>query len=256
MEKTNTFYKLSIQLNLNGFSFCISNKQKEISTVLDFFEPEPVISENTLLRLLKNYLETETKLQLDFSEVEVIYTHDLYCLVPTQIYDEDNKNAYFQYSLKILATDYIAEDKLYDSEITSLFIPYVNVNNYLIERYGEFEYKHSSALLVDYLLSQHKTISDKKVYLYFHNSHFDVVVVGGGKLHLCNSFKYFAPADVGYYTLFVIEQLQLSPQTVEVEIMNTCDESIFDLLYVYIKNVVKSTAPNRDVLIPYLALQA
>lgn len=256
MEKTNTFYKLSIQLNLNGFSFCISNKQKEIIAVLDFFESEPVISENTLLRLLKNYLETETKLQLDFSEVEVIYTHDLYCLVPTKIYNADNKIAYFQYSLKVLATDYIAEDELSDGEIISLFIPYINVNNYLIEHFGEFEYKHSSALLLDYLLPQNKTISDKKVYLYFHTSHFDVIVIGSGKLYLFNTFKYFNPGDAAYYTLFVMEQLQLSPQTVEVEIVNKCDKSIFDILYVYIKNVVKSTATYRDVLIPHITLQA
>ncbi len=252
-EIKNTTYKLSIQLNLNGFSFCIANSEGQIIVTENNFEAGVLLTEQELNIKLKNAFETKPELQAQFAIIEVVYTNELYCFIPKDYYDSNKKSLYFKYSIKTLITDYISEDELKSVPIVNLFIPYVNINNYLIERFEEFNYRHSSLLLVDYLLQKEALASEKKMYIYFHASNFNVVVTKGKQLLLCNTFNYQTSEDVLYYILFVMEQLTLSSDSTFVELLNSCSDEVFDLLHTYIRNIEKSTS-KTDVLIHRLAL--
>lgn len=250
----NTTYKLSIQLNLNGFSFCITNAEGQIIVVEDAFEAQELLSEQVLYEKLKKAFDTKPELQAQFETVEVVYAHELYCFVPEAYYDSTNKSLYFKYTLKTLVTDYISEDVIKNGAIINLFIPYVNINNYLLERFKEFNFRHTSSLLLDYVFKKEALETQEKVYIHFQNSHFEVIVVKGNQLLLFNTFANQAPSDVLYYILFVLEQLELSPESVAVQLLNNCNNEVFELLYGYIRNIEKSSASNADVLIHNLAL--
>ena len=250
----NTTYKLSIQLNLNGFSFCIANSERQIIVEENCFELQQLSSEQVLFEKLKQAFDTKPELQAKFEIIEVIYAHELYCFVPKEIYDSTNKAAYFKYTLKTLATDYISEDTVAAVPIINLFIPYVNINNYLVERFNEFSYRHSSSLLLDYVLKKEALETQKKVYLYFQINHFDIIVLKGSKLELFNTFSHQASTDVLYYTLFVLEQLGLSPESTTVKILNDCKSEVFELLFTYIRNLEKSNTSQSAVLLHHLAL--
>ena len=250
----NTTYKLSIQLNLNGFSFCIANSENQIIVEEDCFESQQLLTEQTLFEKLKSTFETKPELQAKFEKIEVVYAHQLYCFVPKEIYDSNNKAVYFKYSIKTLATDYISEDAIAAAPIINLFIPYVNINNYLVERFEEFSFRHSSSLLLDYVFKKEVLETQKKVYLHFQINHFDVIVLQGNQLQLFNTFDYHAATDVLYYVLFVLEQLALSPDNVKVTLLNNCSKEVFELLYTYIRNLDKSNSAQSSVLLHNLAL--
>lgn len=250
----NTTYKLSIQLNLNGFSFCIANSERQIIIEENYFESQQLSSEQALLDKLKQAFNTKPELQAKFEAVEVIYAHELYCFVPKEIYDSTNKAVYFKYTLKTLATDHISEDTLPTAPIVNLFIPYMNINNYLVERFNEFSYRHSSTLLLDYVLKKETLETQQKVYLFFQLNHFDIIVLKGNQLQLFNTFNYHEATDVLYYSLFVLEQLGLSPENIAVKILNDCKNEVFDLLFTYIRNLEKSNTTQSAVLLHHLAL--
>jgi len=252
-ELKNTTYKLSIQLSLNGFSFCIANSSGQIIVTETNFSSENLLTEQELKQLLVNTFETKPELQAQFAHIEIIYTNDLYCFVPKEYYDETDKALYFKYSIKTLATDFISEDELKSAPIVNLFIPYVNINNYLVERFGEFNFQHSSGLLVNYLLQKEALETDPKIYVYFHSQHFDIIITKGKQLQLCNTYFNQSNEDVLYYLLFAMEQLELSPETVEIKILNKCSEELYELLYTYIRNLTKSTS-ETNTLIHLLAL--
>jgi len=48
--------------------------------------------------------------------------------------------------------------------------------------------------------------------------HFDLVILHEQKVMFCNSFSYKTPDDVLYYIMFVLEQMQLSPDGIELSI--------------------------------------
>jgi len=252
-ELKNTTYKLSIQLSLNGFSFCIANSMGEIITSEDTFSKEDLLTEQELKQQLVTTFETKPELQAQFAQIEIIYTNDLYCFVPKNLYDENQKELYFKYTLKTLATDFISGDELNSAPIINLFIPYININNYLVERFEEFNFQHSSGLIVNYLLQKEALETDFKIYLYFHSQHFDLIITKGNKLQLCNTYGNQSDEDILYYLLFVMEQLELSSESTEVHLLNFCTDSLYELLYTYIRNITKTNS-KVDTLIHRLAL--
>ena len=143
-----TTYSLSIQLGLNGFSFCVTTNEGEIISNFNETSGDHRYTEQELYNQIVNIFEKKPELQAQFNVVEVVYHNDLFALVPQELFDVNNKSVYLNYSVKTLATDYITHDSIKGTNIINAFIPYINVNNFLIDQLGEFSYQHSSALLI------------------------------------------------------------------------------------------------------------
>ena len=52
----------------------------------------------------------------------------------------------------MLENDYITYDEIKNSEIVNVYIPFVNINNFLFDIYGSFIFKHSSTVLIERLI--------------------------------------------------------------------------------------------------------
>ncbi len=250
----NTTYNLSIQLSLNGFSFCIVNSKNQIITSENNFSEHHLFSEQELCEHLTKAFKTKPELQAPFKDVSVIYTNELYTFVPKNLYDAKHKELYFKFSVKTLTTDLIYEDVLLLAPIVNLFIPFVNINNYLLDRFSQFNFQHHSSLLVDYILKEKKHNESEIVHLFFHAQHFDIIISKDSTLILCNTYKKESKEDVLYYLLFTLEQLNLSPNKTTVILLNAIPKAYFDLLYKYIRHLNKAPKITTH-LIHHLALQ-
>ena len=115
----------------------------------------------------------------------------------------------------------------------------MNINNYLFEVYGEFEYKHASTILLEHVLIQEKHSRDNTIYINVELFHFEMVVVKKGKLQLYNTFEYHTKEDFIYFILFTIEQLKLNPETVVVKLSGSIEktDALYQILYIYIRYV-------------------
>ena len=103
--------KLSIQFNLDGFSFSIYNiiSKKEVYFREYEFENSQVTPENLLLKI-KDIFNTDTQLQNDFSSVIVIHQNNLSVLVPNRYFNKKELASYLNFNIKKLTIDYIAFD--------------------------------------------------------------------------------------------------------------------------------------------------
>lgn len=253
-ELHKTTYSLSIQLGLNGFSFCIATTEGKIITKEHYSNEDDVFSEQELFTSVENAFQNKPELQAKFNHVEVIYHNDLFTLVPNELFDANNKSTYLNYSVKTLITDYIAHDHIENTDIVTVFIPYININNFLIDQLGEFNYQHTSRLLIKHALEQSNNELNKKVYTFVSNGIFEVIITRGSKLLLFNSFAYSSNEDMLYYLLFCMEQLSLSPNEIEVVLLSTIDNELYNLIYTYVRNVRKSDKDSQ-LLLHQLALK-
>jgi hypothetical protein len=57
-------------------------------------------------------------------------------------------------------TDFFAHDEISNYQINSVYIPYVNMNNFFIDQFGTFDYKHANSILITTLLDASKNIDD------------------------------------------------------------------------------------------------
>jgi hypothetical protein len=233
------YKKLSIQVALNGLSFCCFDTLN--NTISSFNEVRFDLFQKTTKTedLLANALIDFPELKNSYDEILVIHNNNLSTFVPESLFDENFIGSYLQYNTKVFETDFFAFDEIANCQMNTVYIPYVNINNFFIDQFGTFDYKHASTILVSKLLNGSKNNSEKKVFVHFHSGHFEIIVVQNQKLLLFNSFEYATPEDFLYYILFTAEQLGLNPEEFPLQFIGKIDieSEFFQLAFKYIRNI-------------------
>jgi hypothetical protein len=231
--------ELSIQVNLNGLSFCILNRSSNSIEYLNFLEFENKLGPFDLLNRLKTELSSNSVFSDEFDDVLVIHQNELATLVPQKLYDANYKADYLKFNSKILKTDFITHDKIAVNESVVVYVPYVNINNYIFDTFGEFVFKHSLTVFVDTVLQKHKSNQGPIVCINVNHHSIELIVLDGNDIQLINSFECHSLEDFIYYVLFVFEQLELDVETTPVKVSGRIDKAdkYFEVLYRYIRDV-------------------
>ena len=233
------YRKLSIQVSLNGLSFCCFDTLN--NTIISFNEVHfSTFNKATIIEdLFADAFNNHTELRASYDEVLIIHSNNLSTFVPEPLFDPNFLGSYLQYNTKVFKTDFFAFDEIPTYQINTVYIPYVNINNFFIDQFGTFDYKHASSILVATLLDASKNKEDKKMFVHMNTEHFEIIVVQNQKLLLFNSFDYKTPEDFLYYILFTAEQLNLNPEYFPLELIGniTIESDYFKIAYQYIRNV-------------------
>lgn len=231
---------LSIQLSLDGFSFCVLDKTYNLIQKLVY---HPFVSSASgpeeLLTRIQEIFEKEKLLQQQYGSVNVTHLNELSSLVPKTFFDESKLKDYIRYSSKTFDNDYIVFDEIENHDVINVYIPFVNVNNFLLERFGSFEYKHFSTVLISNLLNTYRYSEHPHLFIHLEKKRMFVVAISNNKLQLHNSFPFNTTEDFLYYLLFVAEQLGMDPETLELILSGTIDKDneLFEIAYSYVRKV-------------------
>jgi hypothetical protein len=240
---------LSIQFSLDGFSFCITNfTTKEIHHFTTYSFDNSVATPNELLDEIETLFKDNSKLlSQDFDKVVIIHQNNLSTLVPTPFFNENELKTYLDYNIKTLENDFIAFDSLEQIDTKNVYVPYVNINNFFFQHFGEFEYKHHSTVLIEKLISLSKNNKQKQFFVNVTNQSFDIVVVEDSKLLFYNSFTFSTKEDFIYYILFTAEQLNMNPEELLLFFSGDIEEAseIYHITYQYIRNVAFLNTNNK-----------
>ncbi|PWK17144.1 DUF3822 family protein [Xanthomarina spongicola] len=238
-KNISTHIDLSIQISLNGLSFCILNRDTNTITYLKHFKENKKLNPFDALDLLKHLFNTEIELQQDFANIHVIYINELATIVPKSLFNEDLLADYLKFNSKILKSDFIAFDSLEINDSVTVYVPYVNINNYIFETFGSFTYNHFSSILIEKILQIEKHAEDAKLYVHINKEHFELVVTDKGKLILYNTFDYSSKEDFIYYILFTLEQLKLNPEKIKLILLGDVDKDseLYTIAYKYIRHI-------------------
>ncbi|MEW2923049.1 DUF3822 family protein [Muricauda sp. ANG21] len=238
-EENNTFRKLSIQVGLNGLSFCVLDT---ISNKILAFEKVSFKTPSTpylMLKELKAILNQKSDIGSNFSEVVVIHKNNMFSLVPKPLFNVDELPNYLKFNAKIMANDLIAFDEIPNQEMVNVYVPYTNINNYIFDLFGEFEFKHSGTVLINKLLNQTRVSPEPICYVQVAEKEMEMMVVSEKKLTFYNQFEFKTKEDFLYYLLFSLEQLQMNPEKIQLKLFGKIEEGdpIYDLCYQYIKHI-------------------
>ena len=229
---------LSIQFSLDGFSFCISNQNKKPLHLTQYIFDKKLESPHELLKQIEQIFSSDKHLQMNFSEVTVIHQNSLNTIVPNDYFSENEIKNYLDYSIKTLSTDYVSFDDIQSINAKNVYIPYVNLNNFLFQNFGEFEYQHHTTVLLEKLIDYH---AQNSVELFCHVSKtaLDIICLDNGKLNLYNSFEYETKEDFIYYILFVMEQLKLDTEETPLTFIGDIHENsdIYRISFDYVRDV-------------------
>lgn len=233
------YRKLSIQVSITGMSFCCFDTLN--NTILSFKDIVFDTSDKsaTIETLFSEARNAHRELGETYDEIVVLHDNNLSTFVPTALFDEQFLGSYLQYNTKVFETDFFAFDTIPSCQMNTVYIPYVNINNFFVDEFGFFTYKHANTILVSKLLDYSKNVDSKKMFVNMGLEHFEIIIVQNQHLLLFNSFDYKKPEDLIYYILFTAEQLNMNPENFYLEFLGTISEedAYFKIAYKYIRNV-------------------
>ncbi len=233
------YYHLSIQVSLNGLSFCILDsigkkivraESQRFRTRLNPFEAE---------KELKSFIKAKGVTDYAFSDVVVVHRNDLFSLVPKVLFDPQELPNYLKYNAKILANDLLEYDEMPSFDLMNVYVPFVNINNTIYDFFGDFEFKHHGTVLIESLLGSTAGSNEPVCFAYVTPEELDLIVLQQKKLVFYNTFTYKTPEDFLYYILFAMEQLELDTAEAKLRVFGSIEEgdALFDLCQEYIQNV-------------------
>ncbi len=239
-------YRLSIQISLDGLSFLgtTPNGQVMLQHNLDF---EVRKNPQTLAETLHKQIEA---LALPFppSSVRVVLINDLYTLVPLALFDENSLLGYLDQNIQLLENDFATYDIIQNMEMACVYVPFVNINNMLLDHFEAFEYFHYSTVLIENLQKEAFHNEGIQWFANIQKRQLDLLVFQDNKLLLFNTFPFESPEDFLYYLLFVAEQCNIDPDRVPLHITGHLDkeDATFKITYQYVRDL-KFLNPKRKL---------
>ena len=243
---------LSIQLSLDGFSFCIYNGIAKNLVFFSVYEFEKkAVSPYKQLTCIEEIFKQDKMLGLNFKEVTVSHFNNLVTQVPFPFFDKNSLSSYLQNTIKVLDNDYITFDTIKNTDIVNVYIPFVNINNFLLDKYGSFIYRHSSTVLIEKLVHQYKNLEGDFCFVNVTGNSFEVVIIKNKKFELYNCYDFKTKEDFIYYILFTAEQLNLNPEEFELILLGDIEKesALYTLLYQYIRNIAFYAPTNFHIIL-------
>ncbi|WP_298535500.1 DUF3822 family protein [uncultured Algibacter sp.] len=234
-----TNLELSIQISLSGLSFCILQRDSNTITKLEHKSFHKNLNPLEVLDYLKNLFITEQDLNNEFQKVFVIHDNDLCAQVPKELFNEEHLADYLKFNSKILKSDFITYDSIEENNSINIYVPYININNFIYDKFGSFTFKHVSTILIESILKTEKNGNGLKVYVNVNKNHFEIIVIENGTLKLYNTSKYLSKEDFIYYILFTTEQLNLDPEAFDLIFLGDVEKgnALYNIAYKYIRNI-------------------
>lgn len=233
------YKNLALQISLTDVSYCIKDTLDNRIILADNISIENISNPHQIESSLTKIFNETPALQTAFDEITVLHNNNLLTFVPSVLFDENVLSSYLQYNTKVFESDFFTYDTVSNYEMNTVYIPYVNINNFLIDYFGSFNYRHSFSVLVKKVLDCSKNIDEPQLYIHVQKDNFQIVAVKNQKLLLFNTFEYKTEQDFIYYILFTAEQLQLNPETVQVKLIGNIntESDLYKIAFKYIRNV-------------------
>jgi hypothetical protein len=246
-------YFLSIQVSLDGFSFCsidpVTNKYLQFRHI----KTGP-IKDGELADKLNKIFEQTHLLNLPYKKVFVLFSSPCSTLVPAGIFKPEHALNWLSFCHKIPKGHTTLHTKMKLADAWNVFSVPQSVIQLFKRQFPEPLFFHQYSPMVETKLAVNRFGEGQNLVLInLQTDCFNIAVLEKNNLILCNSFKIKGDKDLLYFTLFVFEQLQLSPRTTEVLLTGWHPDfqSTTQSLTKYIKNIKLAGQPGSFQYCPY-----
>ncbi|MBP8849182.1 MAG: DUF3822 family protein [Breznakibacter sp.] len=238
-------YFLSIQITLDGFSFCTLDpiRNRFIQFYHQNWEDGNIVRTSLNTKCLDQFekiINSESLLDLPFKKIFLLYGASSFSLVPSVLFASGNLKELFKLThpfdenCQLLFTKVRLTDSYLLFPIESDWLTLLN------SRFEHLQISHTNAITLEALSLYNKVGKAKNnITLSFTSKGFDIFAFSDTSLLMANHFDYQSDADFLYFFLFVFEQLKFTVDDTEVHIIGLIkeDSSLILQLRQFVKKV-------------------
>jgi hypothetical protein len=190
--------------------------------------------------------------QRGWNAVRMAVTGRAFTLLPAPLFRAGDEQAALRLHHTLAPTETVRHTTHPGLELVNVFAADAGLADWLAATHGATGrlLHHTSALLAG-LVHQRGAAAPRRLYLNPGQQELTLVVLGQ-HLEYCNVFACTTAEDVVYYTILVMQELNLDPDQDEVTVWGELmpDSAVFSLLRTYVRNVRFGTRPS-DVQYSY-----
>jgi hypothetical protein len=240
-------YDLSVYVERDLFSFCFTRHDDNCLIGIESYKFS-VSDPNTSAysdarewcRELAILLESQDALKKHYHTLRIAVECNKSTLIPREIYSEETQTEFLKFNHQLEDFECCRHDYLPQVGAELVYgIPLCIIET-LQENFPESEISGIPARMIENLLKlSQETTGDGKLCANVRASWVDILCIEKGKLRYFNCFRYRTREDLAYYIIFVMEQLGLNPDTINLMLMGNIERESerFELLYKYIRNI-------------------
>ena len=215
--KQNKLIKVYLDLVLTPTFVYSQLKDYESGEILlrERLDYERLSDPNSLLPKIKKILQT---INIDFYNVvepKFVFDNNYYIFVPDSLYIKGKEKTFLKFNVGLESDDYITTDSIEKLSIYNIYLPYVNINNYLIEKFKKLEFYHYNTVLINKIVSVNNYDS---CHCFIENADLKILIIENGEIFYFNSFSYKTLDDILYYTLLVINDKSFKNKNIPINI--------------------------------------
>jgi len=230
-------YHLSIQVGLDGFSFCILDIHRRKHIV---FRHIPLIVGKLqfLSRKIETIFDQEEMLNATYKSVSVIWSTDKATLIPKEYSDPECITKIANLTNEISRNEDIRTDNIPGFNYQLVYCYPKDLIALLNRKYTDFQFCHKSLpLLATALDQQNEKINT--ILINFEKKYVRIIALKGLHIDLYNSFLFKNESDFLYFTLSICHNQQFDPERDEILIGGYVadDSSYIRQLKKYVSNV-------------------
>jgi hypothetical protein len=159
----------------------------------------------------------------NIEDVKLIQENDFYVLVPEELYSEKEKSTYLKYNTVINKDDFICCDDIDQLNLKNVFIPYVNINNYMVDKFKNINYYHFNSLLIKKAYSNRE--KDENFIVYVNEKKIKIIIFNEEGLLFFNSYSIDSNLDAIYYILLTLKEHELEIISTQINFIIDCENS-------------------------------
>lgn len=181
-----------------------------------------------------NYFQFSKK---NYNTVNINYFTPQFTLCPSQFFNESDKKTLLEFNCGNIENKIVLSDDV-SSDVKLIYSIPETLKSLFDQTFPNHRIKHSMCVLSQLMMNS-KDLSSEDVLLSIHESRIEFVVKNNHQLLIANQFSVKTEQDVLYYLLFLLEQYQLAPSSVNVCLIgnvNTTSE-VYIMLKKYIKYI-------------------
>lgn len=211
---TSQSYELSIQVNLNGLSFCLLDTIRNKYIALVHKSIDNYNSFNEYLDLLESTIENDELINQEYKKVKLLWLSNKNTLIPATLFSTENLKSYFEFNQVLDELDEIHFNELKYAQAYSVFTIPNQIATVFTRAFPRIKiFNQQSALIENALYSSHS--NEYKAFVNIEKDFFDLAITQKGNLKLYNNFPYQSENDILYYMMYSFEKLGIKAGKIE-----------------------------------------
>lgn len=237
-------YNLYLTAGPAGLRVGIADVRRNKFVVLEDYAPQTATSLAGQLQALAAHHDLVG--QPGWNSVRLAVQHRHFTLLPAPLFRAGDEAAYLRLHHTVDPQHETTHAYAHPGqELVSIFAAEKALADWFRNMYPAGKLLHQTSALLEGLMHQSDAAAPRRLYLSIGHHELSIVVIKDKRPEFCNVFAFSSPEDLIYYTILVMQELQLNPDQDPVMVWGDLmhDSELFTILRKYIRHVKFGNRP-------------